>query len=209
MQIESAIAINDVEQFYNVAAGSYFKKLATHQDEPDAQLPGYLYKTLREATSAADYIYAQSKIYKTLTSYPDTSLGERMKTIGSLIVSNAETRVYYVSHGSFDTHAVQKDRQRVLLEQLDEALASLVADLKSNNRFDEVVIMTFCEFGRRVSQNAGNGTDHGAAGNMFLIGGSLKKAGLYNDMPSLEDLDAGDLKYSVDFKSIYAIFFSG
>ena len=83
-------------------------------------------------------------------------------------------------------------------------MASLVADLKINNRFDHVLIMTFSEFGRRVTQNASNGTDHGTASNMFLISGSLKKAGLYNDIPSLSDLDDGDLKYSIDFKSVYA-----
>lgn len=200
----SAIAIENVEQFYNIAGGEYFKKLASHQDEHAAKLPAYLYKTLREATSSADYLYAQSKVYSNKASYPETSFGQRMKTIGSLIMSNAETKVYYISHGSFDTHASQKDRQQILLGQLDAALGALVADLKLNKRFDDVLIMTFSEFGRRVSQNASNGTDHGAAGNMFFIGGSLKKPGIFNQMPSLTDLDDGDLKHSIDFKNIYA-----
>jgi uncharacterized protein (DUF1501 family) len=67
-----------------------------------------------------------------------------------------------------------------------------------------VLVMTFSEFGRRVSQNASNGTDHGTASSMFLMGGGLKKPGLYNDIPSLTDLDDGDLKYNVDFKQVYA-----
>lgn len=201
---KNAIAVRDINQFHNAAANNYFKKIATHDEEHDAQLAGYLYKTLRETTSAADYIYDQSKIYATTQTYPDTQVGKRMKTIGTLINSNIETQVYYVSHGSFDTHVNQKDRQDKLFAQLDEALVALVADLKANNRFEDVLIMTFSEFGRRVAENASNGTDHGTAGSMFFIGGGLKKAGLYNDIPSLTDLDDGDLKYDIDFKQVYA-----
>jgi uncharacterized protein (DUF1501 family) len=199
-----AIAVRDINRFHEAAANNYFKKLAAHSDEHDAHLAGYLYKTLRETTSAADYIYDQSKIYTSTQTYPDTQIGKRMKTIGSLIISGSETQVYYVSHGSFDTHVNQTDRQNKLFEQLDGALASLVSDLKANGRFDDVLIMTFSEFGRRVAQNASNGTDHGTASNMFFIGGGLKKAGLYNDIPSLSDLDEGDLVYNTDFKQVYA-----
>ena len=127
-----------------------------------------------------------------------------MKTIGSLINSNTDTQVYYVSHGSFDTHVGQKNRQDKLFTELDESLTALVTDLKKNNRFNDVLIMTFSEFGRRVAENASNGTDHGTASSMFFIGGGIKKAGLYNDIPSLDDLDEGDLKYKIDFKQAYA-----
>ena len=199
-----AIAARDINQFHNAAANTYFKKLAAHDEEHDKQLAGYLYKTLRETTSAADYIYDQSKIYTTTQTYPDTQIGKRMKTIGSLIVSGTETQVYYVSHGSFDTHVNQNDRQNKLFEQLDASLTALTDDLKKNGRFDDVLIMTFSEFGRRIAQNASNGTDHGTASSMLFIGGALKKAGLYNEIPSLEDLDDGDLKYKVDFKQVYA-----
>ena len=201
---KKAIAARDVEKFHQAATNPYFKKIATHSDEHDAQLASYLYKTLRETTSAADYIYDKSKIYNNSQSYPDSPIGKRMKTIGSLIVSGAETQVYYVSHGSFDTHVNQADRQNKLFEQLDGAIEALVEDLKRNKRFDDVLIMTFSEFGRRVSQNASNGTDHGTASNMFFIGGNIKKAGLYNDIPDLSDLDEGDLKHTVDFKQVYA-----
>jgi len=199
-----AIALNNVEKFHEAASGSYFKKIASHNDEHEAQLAGYLYKTLRETTSAADYIYDKSKIYSSSQTYPDTQIGKRMKTIGSLIISGVDTRVFYVSHGSFDTHINQADRQNKLFEQLDASLASLIDDLKNNGRFDDVLIMTFSEFGRRVSQNASNGTDHGTASSMFLIGGGIKTPGLYNNIPDLDDLDDGDLKYSVDFKQVYA-----
>jgi uncharacterized protein (DUF1501 family) len=200
----SGIAVTDVRTFYQNTSNSYFRKIAAHDDEHSAKLADYLYKTLRNTGSAADYIYAQSKIYNSGATYPATALGRSMRTIGSLIISNAETRVFYVSHGSFDTHVGQADRQERLLQQLDEALTALVADLKLNNRFNDVLVMTFSEFGRRVAQNASNGTDHGTAGNMFLVSGGLKKAGLYNAIPSLADLDEGDLKHELDFRQVYA-----
>lgn len=200
----NGIVAADVEQLYNAANNEYYRSLASHEHEHKERLAEYLYKTLRQTTASADYIYEQSRIYRTTGAYPNSEFGRRMKTIGSLIVSNAETRVYYISLGSFDTHVGQKERQQHLLEQVDSALAALVTDLKANNRFNDVLIMTFSEFGRRVEQNASNGTDHGAAGNMFFISGAIKKPGLYNEMPGLDDLDEGDLKYSVDFKSAYA-----
>jgi uncharacterized protein (DUF1501 family) len=76
--------------------------------------------------------------------------------------------------------------------------------LKDNNRFNDVMLFTFSEFGRRVEQNASGGTDHGTANNMFLISGGLKQKGLINSVPDLTDLDEGDLKYKVDFKNVYA-----
>ncbi|MBA3827413.1 MAG: DUF1501 domain-containing protein [Taibaiella sp.] len=201
---KSALAIRDINQFHNAATNTYFTRMAAHNEEHKEQLADYLYKTLRGTVSAADYIYKQSKIYTSSQTYPNTEIGKHMQIIGSLIASRAETRVYYVSHGSFDTHVNQKDRQNKLFAQLDEALTALVADLKKNDCFNDVVIMTFSEFGRRVGQNASNGTDHGTANSMFLMSGSLKKQGIYNPIPSLQDLDSGDLKYEIDFKEVYA-----
>jgi uncharacterized protein (DUF1501 family) len=198
-----AIAVQNIGQFHKAVTDPFFGTIA-HQHEHDEHLPGYLYQTLRETISSADYIFRQSKIYTPTQSYPDTPLGKRIKTIGSLINARSDTKVYYVSHGSFDTHIGQKDRQERLFTQLDDALAALVADLQQNNRFKDVLIITFSEFGRRVAQNASQGTDHGTAGNMFFISGSLKKQGLLNDLPDLADLDEGDLKYKVDFKRVYA-----
>lgn len=199
----TAIAVKNIEQFHKAAGNTFYKKLAAHDAEHESKLAGYLYQTLRETTSSADYIYQQSKIYNSTQTYPETPLGKRMKTIGSLIVSGADTKVYYLSHGSFDTHVDQINRQQKLFEQLDDALFSLVTDLKQNNRFKDVLIMTFSEFGRRVEQNASNGTDHGTASNMFLISENLKKQGLYNPVTDLTNLDNGDLKYQIDFKDVY------
>jgi len=83
-------------------------------------------------------------------------------------------------------------------------VAAFVKDLKQTNKLDDTLVMTFSEFGRRVEQNASNGTDHGTANNIMLFGGKLKKAGILNDAPNLTDLDNGDLKYKVDFRDVYA-----
>ena len=131
-------------------------------------------------------------------------MGKSLKTIASLIFSDINTKIYYVSLGSFDTHIYQSAQQQRLFTELNDAIRSFVKDLKSNNRFDDVLLFTFSEFGRRVSQNASGGTDHGTANNMFMVSGGLKKKGLINDMPDLSDLDSGDLKYKVDFKNVYA-----
>lgn len=98
----------------------------------------------------------------------------------------------------------QTGRQNKLLKDLSDGLGAFTKDLQQNNRFNDVLVMTFSEFGRRVKQNGSNGTDHGTANNMFLIGGALNKKGIYNDAANLNDLDQGDLKYQIDFRSVYA-----
>ncbi len=109
-----------------------------------------------------------------------------------------------MSLGSFDTHVNQENQQKRLFTELDGAVSAFVKDIKSNNRFDDVMLMTFSEFGRRVSQNASGGTDHGTANNMFFVSGGLKQKGILNAMPDLNDLNDGDLKHKVDFKAVYA-----
>ncbi|HJT74825.1 MAG TPA: DUF1501 domain-containing protein, partial [Chitinophaga sp.] len=164
----------------------------------------YLYKTMGATMSSAAYIKEQFKAYKTKEIFPSTQLGHNMQTIARLIMSDINTKVYYVSHGTFDTHVNQLASQQNLFKQLDEAVMAFTKELKNNNRFQDVVIMTFSEFGRRVAQNASGGTDHGTANNMFMIGGGLKQQGLLNDGPNLENLKDGDLQYETDFKQVYA-----
>jgi uncharacterized protein (DUF1501 family) len=109
-----------------------------------------------------------------------------------------------VSLGSFDTHINQNMQQQRLFTEMNEAVKAFTKDLKANNRFQDVLLFTFSEFGRRVSQNASGGTDHGTANNMFLISGGLKQKGMINELPDLKDLQDGDLKYKIDFKNVYA-----
>jgi uncharacterized protein (DUF1501 family) len=112
--------------------------------------------------------------------------------------------VYYVTLGSFDTHINQEMQQQRLFKEMNEAVGAFMKDMKTQNRFNDVLFFTFSEFGRRVAQNASGGTDHGTANNMFLLGGGLKEKGILNALPDLGDLEDGDLKYKIDFKNVYS-----
>jgi uncharacterized protein (DUF1501 family) len=206
-ETKNGIAAQSPERFYITSAEKFFQDLSGEYTKKnlnkDSNL-NYLYKTLIETTSSADYIYKTSKTYKSKTEYPQNEFGNHLKTIAEMIISGLNTSVYYVSLGGFDTHFNQQPRQDQLLKQLTEGLFSFMQDLKQNNRVNDVLVMTFSEFGRRVKENASGGTDHGTANNVFLISGGLKRAGVNNEPPNLTDLDNGDLKYQVDFRSIYA-----
>jgi uncharacterized protein (DUF1501 family) len=199
------IAVKDPRRLYGTANEKFFKDvMKNHKDETGEQPVDYLYKTMAETLSSADYIFKQSRLHPTNATYPKTDLANSLKTIASLIYSEINTKVYYVSLGSFDTHINQEGQQQRLFTEMNDAVGAFVKDLKENNRFNDVLFFTFSEFGRRVQQNASGGTDHGTANNMFLISGALKQKGLINPLPNLSDLDEGDLKYNVDFKNVYA-----
>ncbi len=201
----NGLAMRDPKRLYNTSHEKYFKDvLAQHHAETPEQPVDYLYKTMAETISSADYIFEQSKLRPTTASYPATGLGQSFKTIASLVFSDINTKVYYVSLGSFDTHVGQEGQQKRLFTEMNDAVKAFVTDLKGNNRFQDVMLMTFSEFGRRVTQNASGGTDHGTANNMFFISGGLQQKGLLNAMPSLADLQDGDLQHSVDFRNVYA-----
>jgi uncharacterized protein (DUF1501 family) len=197
------LAFKDPRKLYNTSNERFYKEINAGHVKSEETVD-YLYKTMSETLSSADYIFQQSKLHPSSQTYPVTELGRNLKTIASLILSEINTKVYYVSLGSFDTHAGQEQQQKRLFDELNEAVKAFTEDMKSNGRFDDVLMMTFSEFGRRVSQNASNGTDHGTANNMFFIGGGLKQKGLLNEMPNLADLNEGDLKYKVDFRNVYA-----
>jgi uncharacterized protein (DUF1501 family) len=201
----NGLAFKDPKRLFGTANEKFFKEVAkTNNDHHDEKPVDYLYKTMAETVSSADYIYKQSKLHPSPASYPNTELGKNLKTIASLIFSDINTSIYYVSLGSFDTHVNQQAQQQRLFKEMNDAVESFITDLKAANRFNDVLFFTFSEFGRRVSQNASGGTDHGTANNMFLLSGGLKQAGILNAIPDLNDLDQGDLKYQVDFKNVYA-----
>ena len=199
------LAMRDPRRLFNTSNEKYFKEVVSSYKKHDTEQPvDYLYKTMAETVSSADYIYQQSKLHPTSSSYRKTELGRSFQTIASLIFSDINTKVYYVSLGSFDTHINQGAQQQRLFIEMNDSISAFVKDMKTNGRFGDVLITTFSEFGRRVSQNASGGTDHGTANNMFFIGGGMKQKGLLNKMPDLNDLMEGDLKHQVDFKNVYA-----
>ncbi|HEY0355625.1 MAG TPA: DUF1501 domain-containing protein, partial [Flavisolibacter sp.] len=192
-------------RLFGTSNEKFFKDVSKkHADHHDEQPVDYLYKTMAETLSSADYIFKQSRLNPTKAEYPDTNLGKDLRTIASLIYSDINTKVYYVSLGSFDTHINQEAQQSRLFREMNGAIDAFMKDLKANNRFNDVLFFTFSEFGRRVSQNASGGTDHGTANNMFFLGGGLKEKGILNALPNLSDLEEGDLKYNVDFKNVYS-----
>lgn len=200
----NGIAVKDPKRLYGTSNEKFFRDALQQHAENGEQPVDYLYKTLAQTLSSADYIYKQSKLHPTSAEYPKTELGNNLKTIASLIFSEINTKVYYVSIGSFDTHVNQQAQQQRLFTEMNSAVTAFVSDLKQNNRFEDVLLFSFSEFGRRVQQNASRGTDHGTANNMFLVSGGLKQKGLINPMCDLADLQDGDLKYQVDFKNVYA-----
>jgi uncharacterized protein (DUF1501 family) len=159
--------------------------------------------------TAMDAILASADIRKLVGSlsdsgaYPRDPFGLKLRLVSELISGGAPTRVYYVGLGGFDTHAAQAGRHDRLLEQLGAGLDAFIKDLSQKGLLDRVLVMTLSEFGRRVSENASGGTDHGAAAPMFLIGSTVAP-GIHAAHPSLTDLDQGDLKFQVDFRSVYA-----
>ena len=201
------IATKNPTSLYNNTKTPYFKKVLDSQR--DVHLSehnlGYLYKTMIEAKSSAKYIFETSKTYNSALTYPNNPFGKQLKTTAQFINSRVESKVFYVSMGGFDTHVRQEKKQNKLLQTYSEAMDVFVKDLEQKDTFKDTLILTFSEFGRRVKQNAASGTDHGAANNVFIIGKNLKKQGFYNEAPNLINLDKnGDIKYTVDFRSIYA-----
>ena len=151
--------------------------------------------------SSAKILELASK-HRTSVRYDGTPLARNLNLVARMIAGGMPTRVYYVSHGGFDTHNQQANSHDRLLGQLDSALKSFFTDLKEQGNDKRVTLMTFSEFGRRVEENASAGTDHGKASCLFVAGGNVK-AGIYGKQPSLSDLSEGDIQHTVDFRSVY------
>ncbi|HEV3344920.1 MAG TPA: DUF1501 domain-containing protein [Pirellulales bacterium] len=136
--------------------------------------------------------------------YPASALAQKLKQIAQLIDAGLKTRIYYVSHDGFDTHANQLGGHAALLSELSAGVSAFVDDLARRSQLDRVLVLCFSEFGRRVRENASQGTDHGTAAPVFLAGGRVQP-GVTGAQPSLTDLDGeGDLKFHTDFRRLYA-----
>jgi len=206
-EYSSGLAITNPKAFYGSLREPFFSTIV--DNTVDAHLNehnlGYLYNTMIDAKSSAKYIFEKSNTKSSKGNYPKYDFGKQLKTISEFITSGLQTQVYYAGLNGFDTHANQPNTQAKLLKNYADCIEIFVKDLEQNNALDDVLILTFSEFGRRVKQNKSNGTDHGAANNVFVIGKHLKKQGLYNNLPNLSDLDKnGNVKYQVDFREIYA-----
>ena len=119
-----------------------------------------------------------------------------------MVVAELPARMYFVSLDGFDTHAQQETGHAALLAELGDAIRAFERDLSGHGLSDRVMLSTFSEFGRRVAENGSLGTDHGAGSMLFAL--TPNKSGLFGAHPSLTDLNDGDLKHTVDFRSVYA-----
>jgi len=199
------MALRDPGKLYRAVHNPFFHAVA--QDNTDvATDPAlhYLYKTMAETVSSADFLYQKAGMPTMAGNYPQNAFGNRLKTVAQLIHARVPTRVYYLSLSGFDTHVNQREQHQRLLQVYSEGIAAFVNDLDREGRMGDVLVMTFSEFGRRVAENASGGTDHGTANNLFIITKALKQKGFFNSTPDLLKLDNGDLIHQLDFRSVYA-----
>lgn len=191
--------------FITVKDPNRFKvKSGREENETLSQNPhlDFVRKIANSVTEGSDEIQKALAKSKSETTYPKTGLSKNLEWIARLIKGNLNSKVYYTSLGGFDTHDNQLSIHERKLADLNDAIYSFYSDLKQAQLLQNVTIVVFSEFGRRVKDN-GNGTDHGTAAPMFIIGGN-NKGTILGKNPNLSDLDNGDLKYEIDFRSVYA-----
>ena len=164
----------------------------------------YIYNVLIDGKKTIDPAYDKCKNLPPLADFPDVSLGAQLKSVAEMIVSGLDTQIYYVTHGSFDTHVTQSNPHNRLLSALSQSVGAFVKALRKNNKFEDVCILIFTEFGRRVKENGSRGTDHGAGNSMYVISSQLNSPGFHNPYDTLAHLVAGDLAFEIDFRQIYA-----
>ena len=167
----------------------------------------YLYKTANAARTSVDYLHGLGNLDMNGPEYPQNAFGKNLKLIANLVKAGSETQVYYTSLDGFDTHVGQPVRHSRLLEQYSQGVRALVDDLRKSGQLDSTLILTFSEFGRRITENASRGTDHGTANNVYLFGGKVN-GGMHNSAADLSRELNNDLVHEVDFRSVYATILS-
>jgi uncharacterized protein (DUF1501 family) len=169
----------------------------------DNGLLNFVQASTQSALAASRRVEAAGTSYKPAVSYPESGLAQKLRTVAQLIDAGLQTRVYYVTLDGFDTHSQQAAAHAGLLRQLSDALAAFVSDLDAHGHGDRVATLAFSEFGRRLAENASEGTDHGAAAPLFVAGNRVR-TGLIGEHPGLDDLLDGDVKFHTDFRQVYA-----
>ena len=164
----------------------------------------YLSETAIDSLKGEDIIKVVPQTYSSTVQYPNTPIARKLKGIAQTHIGEIGSRIFYCDHSTFDTHAGQSAGHPVLWKAVSEGIEAFFADLREHNKSDNVIMLLFSEFGRRVHDN-GSGTDHGAGGVSFVLGEKVK-GGHYGEMPSMkaEHLVQGDLNPNMDFRSIYS-----
>lgn len=180
-----------------------FSELAKKREKDWNDSLSFVRNIASTAEESSAFIRHACAEYKTKADYGYGEVGLDMKKIVAMIDAGSPARIYYASFGSFDTHVTQDSAHSGLFNRLGDAVHAFMNDLERIGRADDVALLMFTEFGRRVKENAGKGTDHGVASPMFIVGKQVN-GGFYGEHPSLTDLDEGDLKMTTDFRSVYA-----
>ena len=197
------------DKFDAKKAEATFEKLnhvvTANLSDPQVARLDFLSRVAMNAEISSQRIHDVTRKYKGGQTYPASGLANQLKIVSQMIAGGLNTRVYYVSFTGFDTHANEQGPHDRLMTELAEAVVAFYADLDKQGNTGRVLTMTFSEFGRRVAQNASNGTDHGTAAPMFVFGTRIKP-GIYGTHPDLQPdkLDHGDLRFATDFRSVYA-----
>ena len=163
----------------------------------------YVAEAAVDAFASSDLLKSVVGKYQTKVQYGNNAFAEGLKLIAEIIAAEVGTRIFYISLGGFDTHSNQALAHGNLLGLLDDGISAFYNDLESMGKAGQVAVMTFSEFGRRVAQNASNGTDHGTALPMMLFGGGIQ-GGIYGTNPNLTNLDSGDIRMQIDFRTVYS-----
>ncbi len=195
--VPNTITLKNPNQF-KVRKNKYTQGISTNNLQLD-----FVMKVAQSVSEGSEDIQKAMTKSKDDINYPKTKLGTKLKWIARLIKGNLNSKVYYTSLGGFDTHDNQLPLQNRKLTELDSAISNFYKDLKSANFMENTTIVVFSEFGRRVKDN-GNGTDHGKAAPMFIIGKNSTNGKIIGENPNLSTLDNGDLIYDIDFRSVYA-----
>lgn len=165
---------------------------------------GFLGQTAAEALKGADILRTAPATYTSTVVYDNTAIAKNLKSMAQVLCADLGTRIYYTQHASFDTHSGELATHAKLWQEVSGAVGSFMADLRQHSREDDVVLLIFSEFGRRIRDN-GSGTDHGSGGVAFVIGQPVQ-GGMYGEYPSLrvEDQLEGDLHFNNDFRCTYS-----
>ena len=163
----------------------------------------FLFEVAASAQHAERHVREACGAYRTPVDYGLYRFG--LERVAALIAAGFPTRIYYVAYpnNAFDTHVTQADTHARILTYTSDHIGAFVQDMARIGRGDDVVVMVFSEFGRRVAENANLGTDHGTA-NVTFVAGQKVRGGHYGAMPSLTDLDDGNMRYTTDFRRVYA-----
>lgn len=157
----------------------------------------------RNAKQSSEDVRRAAGAYKPRVEYKNETLSQDLRTVAALLQGGIGCRVLSVTQKGYDTHENQRYQHDMLMSELDNGLSTFLEDVRGTEAGDNLVVLVFSEFGRRVEDNASMGTDHGTAGPMFMVGSPVK-GGLYGKHPSLETLVEGDLVHTTDFRTVYS-----